>query len=132
MANDENLIPQNKRTKSEQRRIAQLGGKKSGESRREKKIMRDSLKLVMSLKEKDLDFLALMEKYGIPKTDRDWATSVNIKLAEEARDGNVSAYLAIRDTLGEKPTDKTENQNVNTFRIEFVDAGIDPIEEEEQ
>lgn len=132
MANEQNLIPTSQRSKNEVRKLGEKGGVKSGEARRKKKIMRDSLKLVMSLKEKDLDFLALMEKYGIPKTDRDWATSVNIKLAEEARDGNVSAYLAIRDTLGEKPTDKTENQNVNTFRIEFVDAGIDPIEEEEQ
>lgn len=29
MANENNLIPQNKRTKSEQREIAKLGGKKS-------------------------------------------------------------------------------------------------------
>lgn len=29
MANEQNLVPQNKRTKSEQRKIASLGGKKS-------------------------------------------------------------------------------------------------------
>lgn len=37
MANDENLIPLNKRTKEEQREIAKQGGIKSGKIRREKK-----------------------------------------------------------------------------------------------
>ena len=36
MANEQNLVPQNKRTKSEQRKIASMGGKKSGEVRRMK------------------------------------------------------------------------------------------------
>jgi len=40
MANEENLIPQNKRTKSEQRKIAQKGGVASGEARRKKADLR--------------------------------------------------------------------------------------------
>lgn len=35
----ENLIPQNKRTKAKQREIARMGGKKSGEVRRERKLL---------------------------------------------------------------------------------------------
>lgn len=41
--NEENLIPQDKRTKSEQRKIAQQGGIASGKARREKKAMRELL-----------------------------------------------------------------------------------------
>lgn len=37
--NDKNLIPQNKRTKKEQREIARKGGKASVKARREKKLM---------------------------------------------------------------------------------------------
>lgn len=37
--NDKNLIPQNKRTKSEQREIARKGGRASVKARREKKLM---------------------------------------------------------------------------------------------
>lgn len=37
MANDENLIPMNRRTKSEQRKIATAGGKASGAARRKKR-----------------------------------------------------------------------------------------------
>lgn len=38
MANESNLIPQNKRTKSEQRKIARLGGKKSRCFKKKKEI----------------------------------------------------------------------------------------------
>lgn len=38
MANEQNLIPQNKRTKSEQREIARLGGKKSRSFKKKEEI----------------------------------------------------------------------------------------------
>ena len=40
---DKNLIPLNERTKEEQREIAQMGGKKSGEVRRERKKLKELL-----------------------------------------------------------------------------------------
>ena len=43
MANEKNLIPLNKRTKSVQREIQSKGGKKSGEIRRKKKIVQQLL-----------------------------------------------------------------------------------------
>lgn len=41
--NEQNLISQDQRTKSEQRKIAQQGGIASGKARREKKAMRELL-----------------------------------------------------------------------------------------
>lgn len=41
--NEQNLISQNRRTKSEQRKIAKQGGIASGKARREKKAMRELL-----------------------------------------------------------------------------------------
>lgn len=41
MANDDNLIPLDRRTKAERREIARMGGKASGEARRAKKTMRE-------------------------------------------------------------------------------------------
>ncbi len=49
MANEKNLIPFNKRTESERRKIAKQGGKKSGEVRREKKTMRETIEMLLSL-----------------------------------------------------------------------------------
>ena len=47
--NSGNLVPQNKRTKKEQREIARKGGIKSGEARRKKKLMKDQISLLLSL-----------------------------------------------------------------------------------
>ena len=41
MANEQNLIPMNKRTKSEQREYTKKGGQKSGEVRRQRKAMKE-------------------------------------------------------------------------------------------
>ena len=56
MANEttKNLIPQNKRTKEEQRKIARMGGIASGKARREKQKKQQILADVVSIKNKDL------------------------------------------------------------------------------
>ena len=95
MANSENLKPMNKRTKSEQREIAQKAGIKSGEKRRErKKLLRELLEL--ALQETDT------------KSGQQNDISITAALIKKAAKGDVNAYLAIRDTLGEKPIDKQE------------------------
>ena len=94
MANSGNLKPMNKRTKSEQREIAKKGGIKSGESRRERKRLRELLELCLQLNDEETGF------------KNDYAMTV--ALIKKAVKGDVSAYLAIRDTLGEKPVEKQE------------------------
>lgn len=94
MANSENLKPMNKRTKDERRKIAQKAGIKSGEKRRERKKLRELLEL--ALQETDT------------KTGQQNDISITAALIKKAAKGDVGAYLAIRDTLGEKPIDKQE------------------------
>ena len=128
----DNLIPIPQRTKEEQREITKKGGKKSAQKRAERKAFADALKLALSLKPSERN-KAKLQELGI--TDPDFLNNQQLgvmKILEKYLKGDIQAFVAIRDTIGEKPTDKTENQNVNTFRIEFVDAGIDPIGEEEQ
>lgn len=128
----DNLIPIPQRTKEEQREITKKGGKKSAQKRAERKAFADALKLALSLKPSERN-KAKLQELGI--TDPDFLNNQQLgvmKILEKYLKGDIQAFVAIRDTIGEKPTDKTENQNVNTFRIEFVDAGIDPIEEEGQ
>lgn len=84
--NEQNLIPQNRRTKREQREIASKGGKKSGEARRDRKKLKEALLLLLAKGEiQDNICLALIEK---------------------AQSGDVKAFEVIRDTIGEKPVDK--------------------------
>lgn len=48
--NEDNLIPFDKRTEEEQRRIATMGGIASGEARREKRAMRELLEIALAAK----------------------------------------------------------------------------------
>lgn len=68
MANEttKNLIPQNKRTKDEQREIARMGGIASGKARREKQKTQQILADIVSIKNKDLAmFQKLATKLGL-------------------------------------------------------------------
>lgn len=50
---DKNLIPFNELTKEEQRKIAQMGGIKSGEVRRERKKLKELLEIALLLADED-------------------------------------------------------------------------------
>lgn len=88
MANkgEENLIPMSERTKEEQKIIATMGGKASGEARRQKATMRETLKMLLE------------EKNSKGKTYKELAT---LGLLKGAINGNSSNYRAIVEMLGE-------------------------------
>lgn len=64
MANEQNLIPANKRSKSEARENSRKGGIKSGEVRREKRDLRERAKLLMEMAA-DPRVAAAMSKTGV-------------------------------------------------------------------
>lgn len=67
--NEQNLIPQNKRTKSEQTEIAKKGGKASGKSRRKKKYIKEQLETLMLLDLTDTTLTNNMRRLGIEEDD---------------------------------------------------------------
>jgi len=88
MKGKENLIPLNKRTKEERREIAKMGGKKSGEVRREKKKLSEFYADVIAKRfdmegEKSLDVIIgkILER-------GDSATVSFLKEMREATEGN--------------------------------------------
>lgn len=113
MANEDNLIPVNNRTKSEQREIASSGGKASGEKRRKNKSIREALVAV------------LKGTYTVNEQIVDGYAAMAISAFNEAMNGNIQAFNSIRDTVGEKPTDKVNLESgANTLKqikISFVD-----------
>lgn len=88
MANkgQENLIPMNERTKEEQKRIATMGGIRSGEVRKEKAIMKATLEMLLE------------ERSKSGKTYKELAT---LGLIKGAIKGNAQNYRTILETLGE-------------------------------
>lgn len=113
MANEQNLKPIKKGelSKEELKKRQSNGGKKSGEARRAKKTMREMLDYLL---EKEIT-----NKAGEKASTQE---AITVSLINQALKGNVKAWEVIRDTLGEKPTDKQEitggvNVSPATFNI---------------
>lgn len=96
----ENLQPV--RSKAEAIERGQVGGVKSGESRRARKTLREELLLLLS--------------------SGDWQERITTALLAKAARGDVKALEVLRDTIGEKPTDKRELTYTadNPFSLELV------------
>ena len=103
MANEQNLVPQNKRTKSEQREIARRGGKASGKSRKNKKYIKEILEelLLMDLPECKLN--EDMRKLGISEENMSIQMAMCVMLIKQAVFGNLKAYQLVRDQIQQNP-----------------------------
>lgn len=99
MANEENLIPIQDRTKSEQREIQSKGGKNSGASRRRKRDMKAKMKLLLSLPAADNDKEQLAA-IGIDTDNMDNEMVLVKALFLSAAEGDVKAFDRIMDILG--------------------------------
>ena len=94
MANEENLkkgVATQFRTGEEQVRIAKQGGIKSGEARREKKLIKDRI----------------LERMGAD----DWDEYIDGIIAR-AKESKADAEF-LRDTIGQKPIDKVAVTNID-------------------
>lgn len=67
MANEQNLVPLNNRTKTEQREITRMGGIASGEARRKKKQRGDILREIINTEVTNEKMLANLKALGIFK-----------------------------------------------------------------
>ena len=103
MAGTANLVPQSERTKSEQKRIATLGGKASGEARRKKRTMREIAEMVATMELKDPKMLAALHAAGFqdPITNDDAAF---FGLMRKAQSGDPSAMKLLAEMRGEYST----------------------------
>ena len=109
MANEKNLIPHNKRSKSEARENGRKGGIASGESRRKRKSLREQLEILLE--------------------NGNTQESIAVALVEKAMSGDVRAFEVLRDTIGEKPVDKVETKqtvvDMSKFTTEEIKAMLD-------
>lgn len=97
--NENNLIPGSQRSLSELREIGAKGGRKSGESRRRKKSMREKMKILLSLPACDND-LEELKAIGIEIEDSDNEMVIIKGLFLKAATGDVAAIREIRNILG--------------------------------
>lgn len=105
----ENLIPMSERSKEEVRAIARKGGINSGETRRKKKTMRETL-------EQMLDEVANIEGNKDKLTYRQLAT---LGLLKGAVQGNNANYKTILETIGE--IQESQSTTTPTLNVNIID-----------
>ena len=106
MANEENLKPTSKRTKSEAREISKKGGIASGASRRRKKALRTALKEAVSLTLKELPHdlrVAIMYAANITDVELTVSDAILGSLIRSACAGNSQMMKVLLDVLDETP-----------------------------
>ena len=101
----ENLIPLNKRTKDEQRNIQSAGGKKSGEVRRRKAALRDTMNRLLTM-QVEVDGLSdILRSDGGEST---YEEVIAMAMIQQASLGDVKAYQAIMKTVGQTSKSETD------------------------
>lgn len=128
----ENLIPVANRTSDELREMTKKGGIASGEARRKKKTLRECVRLFGELPVEGKNARAMAD-LGIPVEEHNRLMQISVSLYQKAMKGDVSAFNAIRDIIGEKPTDKTEITGALDQRIEInlIHGDCDPVSTED-
>jgi hypothetical protein len=116
------LIPFNQRTEEEQKKIASMGGKKSGEVRREQKTYREMAKAMLSATITDENILNELKAYGLSETDVKAYTLLG--MIKASGNGSHNAFDRLMELIGEKE----QNQNENVIaKLDKVLGDIDEV-----
>lgn len=136
MANEENLIPIPKRTKSEQREITSKGGKKSSEVRRRKKSMKQVMDTLLSMPTQNIDDWNVLGQLGISLEEysQDEINNlmvVNAALLLKAKTGDVASIKELRNIIQDdammKHKIKTDNAWLELERIKVAPSETDSV-----
>lgn len=122
VANEKNLVPNEKRTPSERRENARKAGKASGEARRRRKAIRENMEFLLNLPPSNAKDFNKLTKAGFPVEEMDNSQLVVLALFNRAKEGDVAAIREIRNIIG-KDTPVTNNNTP------IVLSGEDKLEE---
>lgn len=126
MAGEENLNPV--KTKEEARARGRAGGIASGKARREKRLMRETLDLLLNMPIKDgtfADVESIRNFASIKGKNISVQDAILIAQIQKAMKGDTRAAEYVRDTIGQKPTDSVD-MNMN---MPVLFEGEDALEE---
>ena len=106
--NTTGLVQNQERTPSERRESAIKAGIASGDARRKKKALREMMELALQMEEQNEGYRSRMLKAGWGPENMTQMTVITQGLIQKAKAGDVQAYNAIRDIIGEKPVDESK------------------------
>lgn len=110
MANEKNLVPQAHKLTVEQQ---SMGGKKSAESKRKRKALKEQMEMLLSLPLTDDKAKAQFERMGIDSDDMDNQMAMVVKTYLQAMKGNINAVNVIREIIGERVMEVNVNNNID-------------------
>lgn len=123
MPNEKNLIPNSERTPEERKRIAAAGGRASGVSRRRKKSLKATMRVILDLPVTGAEDWNELANAGIDQDDYNNQTLMLLGLFRAAANGNVKAVREIRSILQEQTETPLEAKE-RKLRIEKAAAEV--------
>lgn len=111
MANEQNLIKNEDLTPAQRRENARKAGQASAAKKQERKKMRELLEMALMMTDE--------------KTGEKNNVVITSALINKAKLGDTKAYEVIRDTVGEKPVDKVQNDLTLTQALVVFDKTPD-------
>lgn len=113
MANEQNLIPFNKRSEREARELGKKGGRASGKARRRKADFRKTLNLLLTTEIDNPEVTPILKALGIDSTLESAMLMAQIK---EAMAGNTKAAYFVAQYAGQsdKPDEDLRNRDADT------------------
>ena len=128
MPNEQNLKPSEYKLSQEE---AKKGGIASGAARRRKRKLRELVELFGEMDVSD-KARSQMERMGIPEELMIRKMQPVVALYNKANKGDVAAFNAIRDIIGEKPVDETKLTGTldTNVQIGYVQTGVTPVNSE--
>ena len=119
MANEKNLKPIKTLSKEEAKKRGSKGGKKSGEVRRQKRLLKDCMIELLELPVTDIKSWNKLSKLGINIENIDNKALLVASLFKKAVDfGDVQAFKEIRNLIGE------DNANDGNGQLEELIKGL--------
>lgn len=133
MANEKNLIPMSKRTKSEQRELTSKAGKASGEARRRKKSMKQAMNTLLNLPVSETN-KAKLKRLGVEPSEADNQMLVMVSAMQQALNGNVRAMEFIASITGNIAMSEAERERnkieKKRLKIEEQQANKDTVSDD--
>lgn len=109
----ENLNKFNEMPRERMLEIQKMGTEASRKKREERKQMKEQLESLLTMPITRGEIKGKLANFGIKEDEMTNQMAITIALFQEALKGNTKAYEIIRDTIGEKPVEKTDNKNEN-------------------
>ncbi len=100
MANEQNLKPRTALSREEAVALGRAGGIASGKARQQRRLMRETLSVLLTAPVREAEATAALEEAGLPA---DLQGGIMLAAIKRALGGDVEAMRFIRDSTGEKP-----------------------------